>query len=192
MQLYNADGGAAEMSGNGIRCFAQAVVDAGWRDDGAFEVATDAGVRTVDVGADNGSGLRNVRVSMGVAKMLRDDGRVASVDTGNPHLVHLVEDFASLDILALGAQHPDVNVEVVRVDDRATVTMVVHERGAGLTQACGTGSCATVAATVAWGLTDASVAVHNPGGVLQVELVDDEAFLTGPAQFVARVELPCR
>src|SRR5947209_2916839 len=66
----------------------------------------------------------------------------------------------------------------------------VWERGAGETQACGTGSCAAAAAAHAWGLVGKNVTVHNPGGALDVEVGEETLLLTGPAEFVARVEIP--
>jgi diaminopimelate epimerase len=190
MVLHNADGGRAELSGNGLRCLGQALVDAGSRAEGPVEVLTDAGGVVVDVGPEQRPGLRHVRVGMGAVKVVGVEGARATVDAGNPHLVLQVDDPATVDLLALGAQHPDLNVEVIRVDDRTNVTMRVHERGAGITQACGTGSCAVAAATIAWGLTGERVVVHNPGGPLEVDARDpDDVWLTGPAQRVARVEV---
>ena len=65
----------------------------------------------------------------------------------------------------------------------------VWERGAGETLACGTGTCAAAAAAHAWGLVGTHVTVHNPGGDLDVE-VGETMLLAGPAEFVARVEIP--
>lgn len=196
MVLHNADGSRAEMSGNGIRCLAQAMADAGWCGDERVVILTDAGARAVDVGPEVERGIRAPRVAMGAAKVTRLDDTDADVDVGNPHLVLRADDLAAIDLLALGAQHPDLNVEVIRVDDRANVTMRVHERGAGITEACGTGSCAVVAATVAWGLTGKRVVVHNPGGPLTVEVdVEDvgDAWLSGPAQRIAdRIDVEVR
>lgn len=190
MLLHNADGGRAEMSGNGIRCLGQALVGAGWAEAGGFCVNTAAGERWLEVTAEEQPGCRSVRVGMGPAKVVRLGEGEAEVDVGNPHLVLLSDDPETIDLVALGAGHPDLNVEVVRVDDRLTATMRVHERGVGLTEACGTGSCAAVAATAAWGLTGSRVTVHNPGGDLHVELADGDAFLTGPTHFVGRIEVP--
>lgn len=189
MVLHNADGGRAETSGNGLRCLGQALVDAG-RPEGRIGVLTDAGEVVLHVGPERGAGRRDVRVGMGPVKVVRAEATVASVDAGNPHLVLQVDDPADVDLVKLGTEHADVNVEVIRVDDRSNVTMRVHERGAGVTQACGTGSCAVAAATLAWGLTDPRLVVHNPGGPLQVDATDlDDVQLTGPAQRVARVEV---
>jgi diaminopimelate epimerase len=189
MHLHNADGSRAEMSGNGIRCLAQAIVDFGVHGGDDLEVLTDAGPKRVIPQFDQHDGLRSFKVDMGLVKVVDLEDRRAEVDTGNPHLVLLVADPAAEELEALGAENPDVNVEVVRVDDTATVTMRVHERGAGLTQACGTGSCAIAAATRAWGRTGDRVTVHNPGGPLVVELEGDQAWLTGPAQYIGRVEV---
>jgi diaminopimelate epimerase len=184
MHLHNADGSRAEMSGNGIRCLAQAVFDQGVDGGPDVEIQTDAGPRWVRTNFDG-----TYTVDMGTASVKElADGR-AEVDTGNPHLVLVVDDPASVDLEALGRQHLDVNVEVIRVDDVGNVTMRVHERGAGITQACGTGSCAIAAATRAWGFTGDRVTVHNPGGDLGVELEGDTAFLTGPAAYIGRVEV---
>ncbi|HVF33307.1 MAG TPA: diaminopimelate epimerase [Acidimicrobiales bacterium] len=184
MHLHNADGSRAEMSGNGIRCLAQAVFDQGVHGGPEVEILTDAGPRWVRTGFDG-----SYTVDMGTVKVTDLEERRAEVDTGNPHLVLLVADPAAEPLEALGAEYPDRNVEVVRLDDVGHVTMRVHERGAGLTQACGTGSCAIAAATRAWGLTGDRVVVRNPGGDLVVELQGDTALLTGPAAYIGRVEV---
>jgi diaminopimelate epimerase len=192
MHLHNADGSRAEMSGNGIRCLAQAIVDFGVHGGDDLEIVTDAGPKRVIPQFDQHDGRRSFKVDMGLVKVTDLEDRRAEVDTGNPHLVLLVADPAAEALEALGAENPDVNVEVVRIDDTATVTMRVHERGAGITQACGTGSCAIAAATRAWGRTGDRVTVHNPGGPLVVELEGDQAWLTGPAQYIGRVEVSDR
>ena len=189
MHLHNADGSRAEMSGNGIRCLAQAILDFGVDGGPELDILTDAGVKRVSTAFDKQGATQRFTVDMGVAKVTDLEERRAEVDTGNPHLVLLVADPAAEQLEELGAENPDVNVEVVRVDDVGNVTMRVHERGAGITQACGTGSCATAAATRAWGLTGDRVVVHNPGGDLVVELQGDTALLTGPATYVGRVEV---
>lgn len=90
-----------------------------------------------------------------------------------------------------GAGRPgDGNVEfVVRGPEVGAVTMVVRERGAGWTQACGTGSVAAAWAAHQQGWVGRLVTVHNPGGAVQVDLSGVEARLIGPAAFVAMVEV---
>jgi diaminopimelate epimerase len=70
------------------------------------------------------------------------------------------------------------------------LTLVVHERGVGLTEACGTGSCAAAAVANKWGLVGSTVVVRNPGGDVTVELQDGHALLTGPSVLIADVEVP--
>jgi diaminopimelate epimerase len=189
MHLRNADGSRAEMSGNGIRCLAQAVVDHGLTaEELEFEIETDAGTKWVRVGETSGDHVltREVTVDMGPARIVASDaGTRAEVDMGNPHLV--LPDHGQ-DLEALGHEHPDVNVELIRLEANDLV-MRVHERGVGITQACGTGSCASAAAAQAWGWTGSAVTVQNPGGAVKVELKDETVFLTGPATFVARVDV---
>ena len=182
--LHNADGSRAESSGNGLRCAAQAVARARGVDaiDVTFE--TDAGPRRVQLNGDVGT------VEMGTVVVKRLGERDADVDVGNPHLVLLVDDPAAFDLVAFGEAHADVNVEVIAPVGPDELAFRVHERGAGITMACGTGSCAAVAAAHAWGLVGSSVVVHNPGGDVTVDLEGEEALLTGPTVFIADIEVP--
>jgi diaminopimelate epimerase len=87
--------------------------------------------------------------------------------------------------------HPGgINVELISVGPGAdALTLRVWERGAGETQACGTGSAAAAAAARSWGLVGESVDVHNPGGTLRVELGSDGIRLSGPVRKVADIEV---
>ena len=191
MELRNADGSRAEMSGNGIRCLGQAVVDAGRASGPELRVYTDAGVRHLSIGSEVRPGLRQVTVDMGPARVVAAEPGRAEVDTGNPHLVLLVRRLDEVDLDELGRRHPDVNVEVLAPGPEPdTLVMRVHERGVGITQACGTGSCAVAVAARGWGLVGDRVVVHNPGGPVTVDLKADTVLLTGPAEYVGRVELP--
>jgi diaminopimelate epimerase len=152
-----------------------------------LDVATVAGVRRVVVEPETAPGLRQVRVDMGPARVT-EHGMGALVDTGNPHYVILDPD-EKLDLATLGQAHPDLNVELIAVRG-GDIHLRVWERGVGATLACGTGSCAAAAAAVAWGLVGSSVVVHNPGGDVTVDVKEETLVLTGPTQFVARVEVP--
>jgi diaminopimelate epimerase len=196
MELYNADGGRAETSGNGIRCLARAVVDAGLAQGPNLSVRTDAGVRDVRIGDD---GL--VSVDMGTPAVHQSaDGdvpagalRAARVDMGNLHLVVLVDGDPGPEVVVYAARRAVVdglNVEVATVGPEAgRITMRVWERGVGETRACGTGACAAAAAARSWGLADDHVVVHQPGGDLRVNLTGDTVVLTGPAVHVCSVEV---
>jgi diaminopimelate epimerase len=183
--LFNADGSRAESSGNGLRCAAQAVARA-------------RGVSTLDITFDTDAGPRRVQldgdvatVEMGAVSIVREGDLGTEVVVGNPHLVLRVADVEAVDLLALGAEHPSVNVEVVAPGPEPdSLAFRVHERGAGITMACGTGSVAAAAAAHAWGMVGPTVVVHNPGGDVTVELKDDQALLTGETVWIADVEYP--
>jgi diaminopimelate epimerase len=206
LELRNADGGRAETSGNGIRCLALALVDAGVVPGPDVLVATDAGPRLVTVLARNGCGSAMVRTEMGTvevgeaepAPLLGASFEARHVDVGNPHLVLMGESLEGVDIADLGralehARPGGQNVEIVAPDGSGGLDLVVWERGAGLTEACGTGSCAVAAAARAAGLVGDRVEVHNPGGTVTVELSGDASaplvWLSGPARRVLRGEV---
>jgi diaminopimelate epimerase len=201
MDLHNADGSEAEMSGNGIRCLAQAAVDAGLVEPPRFRVSTAAGVRVVDYAPSERPGSATASVDMGVAVLGPDqpqpsDGRRARrVDMGNPHLVLLGPDPAEVDVAELGPRlqevHPGgINVEFVSVGpDADSLSLRTWERGVGETQACGTGSAAAAAAARSWGLVGERVAVHNRGGTLEVALNGSGIWLSGPVRRVAAVKV---
>ena len=208
MQLVNADGGEAEMSGNGIRCLAQAAVGAGWVRPPRFTVATAAGTRTVEYAAGPADGWASARVDMGPVRLGPDqaqefdDRRARTVDVGNPHLVLLGPDTAGVEVTELGpklqAAFPGgINVEWITVltdGDGAFLDLRVWERGAGETLACGTGSVAAAAAARSWDALDGGdvVRVRNPGGMLEVTLGADEhatTYLAGPVRKVADVDI---
>jgi diaminopimelate epimerase len=203
MELRNADGSEAEMSGNGIRCLAQAAVDAGLVTPPHFTVATAGGARTVEFIPGESPGWARASVDMGPAVLGPDqpqqfeDRRVRTVDVGNPHLVLLGPDVAGVDIAVLGPQLQSafadgINVEWIALasDERgALLDLRVWERGVGETLACGTGSVAAAAAARSWGVVaEGAVRVRNPGGTLEVTL-GEHATLAGPVRKVADIEI---
>ncbi len=201
MELHNADGSPAEMSGNGIRCLAQAAVDADLVKPPTFGVATGAGVRQVEYEPGERPGWATASVDMGAAVLGPDQPqpsggrRARRVDMGNPHLVLLGPDPSDVDVAELGPRlqevHTDgVNVEFISVGPGGdSLNLRVWERGVGETQACGTGSAAAAAAARSWGLVGERVAVHNPGGTLEVTLNGSAIYLSGPVRRVAAVKV---
>jgi diaminopimelate epimerase len=206
MTLYNADGSRAEMSGNGIRCFAQALAER--RGDLSDQlILTDAGDRLVVLEATDDPATIRARVEMGdvtsldeptgwVALGCHPDRPVAHLSLGNPHSVVGVDEVAAVDLGHLGSQVPHVNLEIVEPGPEANaITMRVHERGAGITEACGTGACAAAYAARSWGLVARNageVVVHMDGGTAMVSFSDavpERAILTGPATFIAEIEI---
>jgi diaminopimelate epimerase len=206
MELRNADGGTAEMSGNGIRCLAQAAVDATLVTPPRFTVATAGGVRTVEFVAGEAPGWGRAGVDMGPVTLGPDqpqdfeDRKARTVNVGNPHLVLWGPDVASVDLAVLGPQLQSafaggINVEWIALDaDGDGLDLRVWERGVGETLACGTGSVAAAAAARDWGVVSGSgpVRVRNPGGTLEVTLgaaPGDPAFLAGPVRKIADIDV---
>ena len=107
-----------------------------------------------------------------------------------------VEDVSAVDLLALGLKVPQVNLEVVAPGGHQDqVRMRVHERGAGITEACGTGACAAAYAAARWGLAtprDGKLVVEMDGGSATVTLdspIPGRVTLTGPATYIGTVEI---
>jgi len=203
MELLNSDGSPAEMSGNGMRCLAQAVVMADAVSGSEFTVATPGGIRAVEHRIGDLPGQSWVLVDMGVAtrsevspdsvRHLREPRRTATIDIGNPHVVLLVDEPNDVDLVALGpayeAQFPEgANVEWVTQSGPDALRLRVWERGAGVTQACGTGACASAMAANQWGLVGSNVDVSMPGGTVNVTL-GETVTLAGPATYVAEVSV---
>jgi diaminopimelate epimerase len=199
MDYRNADGGIAEMCGNGVRVFARYLVEAGLAAPGDLRIATRGGVRTARLGATG-----DVTVDMGAPEILGHSratvsGRVyegLGVSMGNPHLAcAITEPLSGLDLTRApevdAAFFPEgVNVELFRPAGRGRVEMRVHERGSGETRSCGTGAVATaVAAAHAEGRTEGTWEVAVLGGVVTVTLTGETSFLSGPAVLVAEGEL---
>lgn len=205
MRLFNADGSEAEMSGNGIRCLVQAAHRALAGSVGAtYEVDTAAGRRTAEVLGEIDATSLEIRVDMGPVTEIPEPAGwgalecdpmrpVRHLSLGNPHSVVGVEDVGVVDLARLGALVPDINLEIVEPGPGTdAVTMRVHERGVGITSACGTGACAAAAAALAWGVVPASVpevTVHMDGGDARVRIADGRASLTGPATWVGTVSV---
>lgn len=203
MRLYNSDGSLAEMSGNGIRCLAQAAYMLyGHTGNVAYMVATDAGPRRVDVQPVDATTI-HASVDMGPIGILDEpanwntlgtnpDRPVAHISVGNPHSVVGVEDVHVVPLQELGEKVPQINLEIIEPGPESNaITMRVHERGAGITQACGTGACASAWAAVQWGLVPAKsseVIVHMDGGDVRVKVNAPQAghvTLIGPAQYIS-------
>jgi diaminopimelate epimerase len=213
MELTNADGSPAEMSGNGIRCLVQAAVGAGIAEAGRIEVETVAGLRAVEyteVDEIRGFGTVDMgKVRLGERWRPGDerslaaglDGLPGSMDMieareasmGNPHLVLLASAAPASGVLDRygplleKSVSGGTNVEIVWPLHEGALGMVVWERGVGATLACGTGSCAAAAVARQAGICADRVRVMNPGGELQVTMLRDRVQLGGPTVKVAEV-----
>lgn len=213
-RLFNSDGSPAEVSGNGLRCFGQAVALHRGMDSLTMIAETPVGDRRIVVSAADSATVVQASVEMGPvhpgiavpADLLGQiDGAGASTDgirpsswstgdIGNPHIVFSVDDPSAIDLPAFGAAVESVlggiNVHLIAPAGPNTISLRVWERGAGITEACGSGASVAAKLAVDQGLVSAPVEVAMPGGSAMVALEADGVVLAGPAEFVAIVEVP--
>ncbi len=201
MRIFNADGSEAMMCGNGIRCVGKYVYDKGYTDKTFLRIETLSGIKSLQLRVSGGK-VKAATVHMGTAEAAPDRELTACgerlvytpVSVGNPHAVVFVEDVNLVPLDTLGPaveKHPDfpggVNVEFVQVLSEKQLRMRVWERGSGITMACGTGSCASVAAAVQKGYCRVGepVSVILDGGTLEIRVdAAGEVQMTGPAETV--------
>lgn len=209
MRIFNADGSEAEMCGNGIRCFAKYCYESGVVAKSDFTVETLSGIKhvwltlkgkevsvvKVDMGAPNWqrSSLPMTGQGTCINEPLEVDGetfKVTCLSMGNPHCVIFVECIDCFPVEEIGSKIENhkafpkrTNVGFVEVLNENELNVRVWERGCGETLACGTGTCAAVAASNKLGLVGDKVTVHLLGGELQVEL-GETVFLSGAAEKV--------
>ena len=197
-RLFNADGSEAEISGNGTRCVA--VYLAVQLDHQNFKIETGAGCVACKRIARSGHYFE-FEIAMGTPEVdpelsLDLGSRVVRgipVSMGNPHFVIFVDQFASnwQTLAAEIGRHPHfkhgVNVELVLVENKSTISIRLFERGVGETQSSGTGSCASAVAAIATGRAVSPVTVTAPGGSQTVRW-DGEVFLTGSTQLICQGE----
>lgn len=205
MRLYNADGGEVSTCGNASRCVAWLLMRELQRDKVSIE--TLAGVLAAER-----AGEALIKVDMGEPKIEWRDIPLSesrntlhlgiaegglqdpvAVSMGNPHAVAFVNNLSSVRMQEWGSvleHHPvfpeRANISAAQIINRTRIKAVVWERGAGLTQACGSAACAIVVAAVRRGLSERRVAVELPGGELNIHWHDtgdaspNHVWMTGP------------
>jgi diaminopimelate epimerase len=210
MLVWNNGGGQVESCGNASRCVADMLFDekktttATIDTLGGFLVARKAGDRLVTV--DNGVprfGWKDIPLSEPFFDTRHIELQVGPIDqplihspsvvnVGNPHCIFWVDDLDVVDLAKVGPmlEHHHLfpegaNITLARVDARDHVTIKVWERSAGLTKACGTASCATMAAGFRIKVIDRKVRITLPGGDLFMEQreADDHVLMTGPVAY---------
>ncbi|HTX36074.1 MAG TPA: diaminopimelate epimerase [Bryobacteraceae bacterium] len=197
IQLYNSDGGMAEMSGNGTRCAAAFLIRHGLAA-GVVRVRTGAGIKTLRL-LERHELAFVFEMDMGRPEIVAErfflplDGGpldVTLLAVGNPQCAVPVTTF-DFDWRALGAEiesHPHfprrTNVSFLRALDEHTLDVRFWERGAGETMSSGTGSVGAVVAAVARGMAKSPVSVRTSGGALELRW-ESSVYLTGPAEIVA-------
>ena len=207
-RIFNADGTEVSQCGNGARCFARFVTLKGLTNKKDIAVSTQKGNMVLTVKDDN-----QIRVNMGEpiwepAKIpftankfeknyiLRTDIQTVlcgAVSMGNPHCVVQVDDIQTANVEQLGPllenheRFPErVNAGFMQIINKDHIKLRVYERGAGETQACGSGACAAVAVGIMQGLLNNQVQVDLPGGSLIIEWngVAHPLYMTGEATHV--------
>lgn len=193
LRIVNSDGSEAECSGNGLRCVAAYLFDAGHATGGEVRLETVSGIYTLrrdgeryvaDMGQpalapDRIPFRTDAPADRVVDYPLQVDGqtvRVSACATGNPHCSVFVDAIDSDLVNRLGPQlekHPafpnKTNVEFIHVLNRNEIEVAFWERGAGRTPASGTGSCGAAVASVLNGRTERKINVHTENGILEVE-----------------------
>lgn len=187
MHFYNADGSFASMCGNGIRCYADYLYNKGINIE---KIDTLAGIKNVEkVG-------NNYKVYMGKARVdfeniEHDNMLLNSIYTGTEHCVIITD--KKLDYLKEVGPNIEknknlfpigTNVNFIEILDRSNINMLTHERGVGITLACGTGACASAYISNKKDLVDKKVNVHLLGGDLVIDITDEGIYMTGPANKV--------
>jgi len=199
LEFWNSDGSLSAACGNATRCVASLLFQETGK--GKITLRTERGLLYCE---DAGEGI--YRVNMGQPQLdwheiplARDvdvlhlpiEGDPAAVGMGNPHCVFFTPDAARVDLPALGAKfehHPlypeRTNVEFVEILNKGDIRLKIWERGAGVTLASGSCSCASVVASARRGLTGRHVRVHLDGGLLEIDWRDDGVWLSGPTAYV--------
>ena len=219
MRVLNSDGSEAEMCGNGLRCVVKWLHDHGGIGKAEMAIDTGAGRLVCELAGDNVTVsmgaprlLRSEIPMVGplgercIDQAIEIPGQpirtITCVSMGNPHAVTFVGSREEARHLAetVGpaverhAYFPQrTNAEFAFVRSRTEIDLVVWERGAGLTLACGTGACATVVAAILTGRCDEGVPVkvNLPGGALQIRVMPELANVRmyGPAAHVFDAEI---
>ena len=196
MRIFNADGSEAMMCGNASRCIGKYLFEYGLTGRTVITLDTLSGIKILKLNVENET-VTAVTVDMGEPSEIgiidfSDTYSYVStkVSMGNPHLVTFVEDINGIDLQKIGPElennplFPDrTNVEFAQVLDDHKIRMRVWERGSGITQACGTGACATAVAAVIRGKAGRKSDIIMDGGTLTIEWDEktNHVFMTGPA-----------
>ncbi|CAM3925660.1 Diaminopimelate epimerase [Vibrio aerogenes CECT 7868] len=214
-RIFNADGSEVEQCGNGARCFARFVRMKGLTNKFSIHVSTKKGKMVLKVEEDD-----QITVNMGVpdftphkipfkAKqqektyILRVGGQTlfcGAVSMGNPHVVTVVDDVLTADVDTMGPQlesherFPErVNAGFMQIVHPGEIHLRVYERGAGETQACGSGACAAVAVGILQETLEETVLVRLPGGTLKIQWKGPgkPLYMTGPTAHVFDGQISC-
>ena len=208
MRIFNADGSEAKMCGNASRCVGIYLYDNHLTDKTELLLDTLSGIKLLKLQVVDGK-VTYVTVDMGIPESIyimsegyagcmidmpimvgKKSFKATAISMGNPHLVIFVDDVDRIELEKVGSMlennplFPDrINVEFAQVKNKNSIRMRVWERGSGITQACGTGACATSVAGFMTGRTERISSVNMDGGVLTIcwDEETDHVLMTGDA-----------
>ena len=198
MRIFNADGSEAMMCGNASRCIGKYLYERGLTSKTEIRLLTLSGVKTLSLLVNDGI-VESVTVDMGEPVLEKETQFVESrnpgygtfVSMGNPHYVIFTDDVDQVGEKGRTLeQHPAFpqrcNIEFARIEADGIIRTRVWERGSGITQACGTGACATAVAAALTGKSGRISQIVMDGGTLTIEWreKDNHVYMTGPAAFV--------
>jgi len=205
MRIFNADGSEAMMCGNASRCIGKYLYERGLAKKNDIRLLTPSGVKILQLHIANGL-VENVTVDMGAPRLSDESLFISSrgldkgtfVSMGNPHYVIFTDNVDQVSEKGRALEHHPAfpqrcNIEFARVDTvvggpvaDTVIRVRVWERGSGITQACGTGACATAVAAFVTGKAGRHSEIIMDGGTLTIELreSDNHVLMTGPATFV--------
>ena len=198
MRIFNADGSEAMMCGNASRCIGKYLYERGLTDQTEIRLLTLSGVKVLSLHIIDNK-VESVTVDM-LEPRLEDNSQFLPhhgldkgifVSMGNPHYVIFTDDVDQVGETGRILEHHPAfpqrcNIEFARVETDGTIRTRVWERGSGITQACGTGACATAVAAALTGKSGRTSQIVMDGGTLSIEWCesDHHVYMTGPADFV--------
>ena len=198
MRIFNADGSEAMMCGNASRCIGKYLYERGFTDKVEIRLLTLSGIKILSLKVIDDI-VESVTVDMGepvledVKLFLENRGLTQGtfISMGNPHYVIFTDDVNQVEELGRVLEiHPAFpqrcNIEFAHVEEDGTIRTRVWERGSGITQACGTGACATAVVAALTGKAGRTSQIVMDGGTLSIEWreTDHHVYMTGPATFV--------
>ena len=198
MRIFNADGSEAMMCGNASRCIGKYLYERRLTTQTKIRLLTNSGIKTLNLHVRDGV-VESVTVDMGTPQLENPEQFVISrgldqgtfVSMGNPHYVIFTDNVDQVGETGRVLEHHPAfpqrcNIEFARIEADGTIRTRVWERGSGITQAWGTGACATAVATFITGRAGRQSQIVMDGGTLTIEWRenDNHVLMTGPAEFV--------
>ena len=198
MRIFNADGSEAMMCGNASRCIGKYLFERGLTDKTEIRLLTLSGIKMLSLHVEDGI-VESVTVDM-LEPVLENELQFIEsrgldqgtfVSMGNPHYVIFTDNVDQVGETGRVLEHHPAfpqrcNIEFARIEDDGSIRTRVWERGSGITQACGTGACATAVAAFVSGRAGRTSQIVMDGGTLSIEWreSDNHVYMTGPATFV--------